>query len=332
MQGQFQMQNHEQLLSKYFVPYMGMYTDEGGEITLLLQQLESGKRLSEAECKFLQDKGLQGLSAYARHYANTGIRDRRLLRTAEDRRREAALERRKLWSKYEIEYLDREHAGRMREILRRLDIGGRLTDDDCRWLISIEAFTPILRQAFHSSEAAHFKSTFERTRNPRDAIKTNSHFRKAGKPQYGLDILEKVRIDLLGEHRLKSAYCTTKGGSLRDVGRHDEAMQHAQDGHAHDPDSFHPCTLLGALHYEAGDRVEGDAWFAKAVERGAKQENVDMELRAIWRRSSHEQRLAMHTHLLALDPLRYAWASALKSSTGRRNRGRTKATQDDRGT
>lgn len=153
----------------------------------------------------------------------------------------------------------------------------------------------------------HHKAAFERIGNPRDAVNANSHFRKAGEPSTGLSLIESVDTASLRDTRLRSALFTTKGGSLRDLGRGPDAMNAAAAGHAEDERSFHPCTLLGALHYEAGNRSEGDAWFAKAVERGASTETVDNELRIIWRRSSAAQRDEMRSHLLALDPHRYAW-------------------------
>lgn len=102
------MLEHEKLLAKYFVPGMGLYTEPDGEVTIMLRNLESGARLSDSDCQFLQEKGLHGLAAYVRHHATTGARDRRLLllQTAEDRRRRAATERRALRDKYEIGYVE----------------------------------------------------------------------------------------------------------------------------------------------------------------------------------------------------------------------------------
>lgn len=312
------MQDHERLLAKYFVPWMGLYTEANGEVTSMLRRLESGAKLSNPDCQFLQDKGLHGLAAYARHHASTGVRDRRLLQTPEDRRRRAAVERRALRDKYEIEYVEPEHLSKLHALMRRLEVEERLTDEDCRWLISIDMFTRPLRVAFHRNEAMHHKTAFERTRNPRDAVNANSHFRKAGDPSAGLALIKAVDLASLRDAKLRSALRTTMGGSLRDLGRSTEAMQAAIAGHADDQRSFHPCTLLGALHYELGSRGEGDIWFAKAVERGASTAVVDNELRIIWHRSSAAQRAEMRAHLLALDPHRYAWVRAQNPSPSRR--------------
>ena len=301
------LQKHKQLLNRYFVPEMGMYTDADGEVTVIVSRLDRGEHVSEAECTFLSDKGLHGLSAYARHHAQTGIRNRHLLRTAEDRRREAAYERRELWKKFGIEYVEREHIARMLTILRRANTADRLTDDDCLWLTTLNHFSAELRQTFHRNEARHYQECFIQHGNPRDAVNANSHYRKAGQPQDGLTLLNGLNIDKQSDTRLASALFTTKGGSLRDLHRHEDAMDCAQRAHEHEPRSFHPCTLLGALHYEAGNRVEGDLWFAKGIERGAAPDVVDGELRAIWRRSNPMNREAMRQHLLELDPERYAW-------------------------
>lgn len=296
---------------------MGLYTEANGEVTLLLQKLDSGAVLSSEDCQFLQDKGLFGLAAYARHHASTGAHDRRLLQTPEDRRRRAAAERRTLREKYEIEYVDAKHLHKLYALLRRIDTQQRLTDEDCRWLISIDMFTKPLRNAFHHNEALHHKAIFERTGNPRHAVNANSHFRKANEASAGLALLDGIDVASQHDARLRSALWTTKGGSLRDMGRHAEAMHAAMAGHSADNCSFHPCTLLGALHYEIGNRSEGDAWFAKAVERGASNEVVDHELQIIWRRSNKAQRAGMRAHLLALDPHRYAWVRQTVLTRGR---------------
>jgi hypothetical protein len=103
----------------------------------------------------------------------------------------------------------------------------------------------------------------------------------------------------------------------------------AEQAHGFEPKSFHPCTLLGALFYELGRRAEGDAWFARAVERGAKPESIDQELRAILRRASGPRREEMTRHLLAVDPQRYAWVRDVEQgrvgARGRKRHGRPRS-------
>jgi hypothetical protein len=146
-------------------------------------------------------------------------------------------------------------------------------------------------------------------------VNGSSHYRKAKLAPEALKLLENVHIEDCRSQHLQSALCTTRGGALRDLRKFDEALALAERAHAFEPASFHPCTLLGALHYELGSHALGDEWFAKAVERGATQHNVDDELRAIFRRAKGEGRSAMKRHLLALDPARYAWVNQTKDNS-----------------
>lgn len=309
----------QRLLNKYFVPHMGLYTEPRGEVTAIVLKLDANTRPTEADCRFLRDKGLSGLADYAEHYARTGRADRRLLRTPEDRKREARDRNRRLRGKYELDFIDEDHYPRLMKILRGLEDGVRLSDGDVIWLEESGHFTPALRRSFHFNEARHHELVFERSGDLRDAVAANSHYRKASEPQRGLQLLGGLDFEQSPNNRVGSALWTTRGGSLRDLGRAADAMDSARQGHQLDPRSFHPCTLLGALHYEAGDRAEGDLWFQKAIERGANPEAIDSELQAIWRRAGKARRDEIRRHLLAIDPIRYAWvkqqASKAKTAT-----------------
>jgi len=143
------------------------------------------------------------------------------------------------------------------------------------------------------------------------AINANSHFRKADQSGKGLSLVGSINVDSLKDNHQHSALLTTKGGSYRDLGRLPEALSVAEKAHALNPKSYHPCTLLGAIHYELREFGLGDAWFAKAVERGAKQDVVDGELRSLLRRVGADKRREIADHLLRSDPLRYAWVKSI---------------------
>jgi hypothetical protein len=84
-----------------------------------------------------------------------------------------------------------------------------------------------------------------------------------------------------------------------------------------DARSFHPCTLIGAIHFETGDFALGEKWFAMGVQRGATFDAIDSEVRAILRRLNDVHRSTLVEHLLKADPVRYAWLTPKK--TGKRS-------------
>ncbi|MFN6536740.1 MAG: tetratricopeptide repeat protein [Nostoc sp. EkiNYC01] len=82
------------------------------------------------------------------------------------------------------------------------------------------------------------------------------------------------------------------------------------------PNSYQPYTLMGAIYYDRGDYVEGDYWFEQAIQRSAKTEDIDDELKRVFRSTKDEnKRHEAAEYLLKKDPKRYSWAkSYLKKS------------------
>lgn len=152
---------------------------------------------------------------------------------------------------------------------------------------------------------------FDKTGDIWQAINANSHFRKTNRSGKGLSLVGSINVDSLKDKHQHSALLTTRGGSYRDLGRLPEALSVAERAHALNPKSYHPCTLLGAIHYELREFGLGDAWFAKAVERGAKQDVVDGELRSLLRSVGADKQREIADHLLRSDPLRYAWVKSV---------------------
>ncbi len=86
-------------------------------------------------------------------------------------------------------------------------------------------------------------------------------------------------------------------------------MKNAQKGFSFDPSSFYPCTLFGAIYYEMGNYSLGDKWFSKAMENGAEIDNIDSELRSIFKRTKGKERVELKKHLLKMDSSRYRWVN-----------------------
>lgn len=92
-----------------------------------------------------------------------------------------------------------------------------------------------------------------------------------------------------------------------------EALNYGQQAHKITPRDFRPCTLLGAVCFEAGDYCEGHSWYEKALQRGASEKSIDDDLRNIFFRLEKSQRDALRVHLLKKDSSRYSWAKNKKS-------------------
>lgn len=213
--------------------------------------------------------------------------------------------------KYGMDFIDQPLFSRMMDTLKRIDSGKRLAEDDFVWLTTAakEHFTEELQQAYHLLEAEFYAGEYRRTQDPWNAVNASGHYRKCGRPEKALELLDSVPADRLKDAKIKSAMCTTRGGVMRDMGRLNDALLLGEQGHAFKPRDYRPCTLLGAVHMELGNFFEARDWFAKAEERGASERAIDSDLRSIFLRADKAKREAIKAFLLAEDPNRYCWAN-----------------------
>jgi tetratricopeptide (TPR) repeat protein len=301
---------HRYLIEKYSIPSMGSNSIEGSALSQILERLDNDGCLSLDDQQFLKDKGLFDQYKFVQHLDQTGRADFEILQ-APIRRRQNIDRRRMLWEKYDIDYVESPDMRRMMLVLDRLENGAGLAEDDVVWLKTRDHFSSEIRRVFHKNEAELCRREFEKTGDIWQAINANSHFRKANQSEKGLALVGSINVDSLQDKHQHSALLTTKGGSYRDLGRLPEALSVAEKAHALNPKSYHPCTLLGSIYYERREFGLGDAWFAKAVERGAKQDVVDSELRSLLRRVGAEKQREIADHLLRSDPQRYAWVKSI---------------------
>ena len=217
--------------------------------------------------------------------------------------------------KYGLAEIEQPLRQRMVDILQHIDAGNRMGEVDFAWLTT-EAkryFTEPLQMACHLREAEFCAGEYRRTQDPWNAVNASGHYRKCDGQHAALELLDSVPDARLKQPKLKSALLTTRGGALRDLRRRSEALQLGEQAHALQPQNFRPCTLLGALHMESGNFAEGQVWYARAEERGAKRQSIDSELRSIFQRASKEQKEQLRAFLLADDPVRYRWVDGKKS-------------------
>ena len=213
-----------------------------------------------------------------------------------------------------VQFIEEEFFLRLMSILRRLDGGNRLTDEDILWLTrdGEDYYTDILQEAFHEREAEFYKVEYKRTSDPWNAVNASGHYRKCNQARKAHDLLTSIPDGRRKAPKLNSAICTTHGGVMRDLKRFDEALKLGEQAHTLTPKDFRPCTLLGAVNIEIGNYGIGKDWYDKAEERGASKRSIDFDLRGILLRADNVKREKLKAFLLREDPERYKWVRNLK--------------------
>jgi len=219
----------------------------------------------------------------------------------------AKVKNQELRRRYGMDFIDEPLFARMMNILKCIDSGSRLTDDDYVWLSTTAQghFTKELEAAYYLREAEFFADKYHDTKDPWNAITASSNYRKCDHAGAALDLLDRVPVQRLKDPKAKAAICTTRGGAMRDMGLLEAARQLGEQGHALQPQDYRPCTLLGAVHMELGNFGEARDWYAKAEERGASERTIDSDLRSILLRADKTKREAIKSFLLKEDANRY---------------------------
>jgi len=194
-------------------------------------------------------------------------------------------------------------------ILKKLQSGYRLIDDDVVWLEGENLLNPTTKIfiAYHTLDAQFNESKFQRTKDYWKLANASAHWRKAEKPKWALKQTDNLDFKKIKPAKLRAALLTTRGGAFRDINEFNNAEHCALDAIKHFPDSHNPYTLMGALCYDTGRYEEGDRWFAEAVKRGAKPQDQDAEIKRILRKKKGDELEKLIEHLLKKDPIRFAW-------------------------
>lgn len=201
-------------------------------------------------------------------------------------------------------------------ILVKLNANQRLSDDDLIWLEAEKLFYPDMAifVTHHRLEALHFEEEFKQTKGFWNLVNASAHWRKANQPLSALKLTNDLQqLRSLKEAKLRSALFTTRGGALRDVDRLGDAEQCALEAISHFSNSHNPYTLMGALCYDTGRYDEGDQWFEKAIQRGAKTRDQESEIKRILQKKKGKERQQIIDHLLVKDPHRFAWVKQYAS-------------------
>jgi len=351
------LDKYKEVAIKYRVQDLAGASIPGSRLSNILKHLEMGEEsISNIAQEFLRSKGLIALLHYANKEftfaefvkaAETEKCERRLLvqskaliaeaealrEKAEHKLKEEAMQARlrqiqkrkaaktkqfKLRERYGLsDFIEKSYFPKLMNILRRVDNGVRLSEDETLWLSSEgnEYFTQELRKRYHKIEAEFHAGEFRKFKDSWSAVNASSHYRKCNESKTADSMLNTIDLSIIKDLKLKSAICTTHGGVKRDLKRYDEALGLGEQAHILTPPDFRPCTLLGAVNIEMGHYDLGQSWYGKAVKRGYSEKSVDDELRSIFMCAEKSKQEALRNHLLKMDPVRYSWT---KKKPGKR--------------
>ncbi|MBD2472106.1 hypothetical protein [Nostoc sp. FACHB-145] len=163
--------------------------------------------------------------------------------------------------------------------------------------------------AHYKLEAEFYEQEYQRTGSKWHIPTASAYWRKADEPEQALNITN-LDLQKIKDSKLKSAILVTRGGAFRDMELAD-AENCARKAMEYHPDSYQPYTLMGAIYYDRGDYTRGDYWFEEAIQRGAKSEDIDDEIKRIFRSTKDDnKRQEAAAYLLNKDPNRYVWAKS----------------------
>lgn len=294
----------------------------------VLKKLDSGKLLTESDINYLKKRKLIDTvkSIYKKEAASLiqKINQGHSLRPdditwCEDHNFEEIILK-CLKKEYEIKHNNDKPDSPLYPILRKLEAGNRLSDDEVVWLESEELLRRPSKMFIihHTIEALYYENEFQRINDHWKLASGSAHWRKAEEPKKALSLTDNLNYKNIKPAKLRAALFTTRGGAFRDMDFLDKAEECAFEAIKHFPDSHNPYTLMGALCYDSGDYVEGDKWFEEAIKRGAKPHDQDSEIKRILRKKQNPELIA---HLLKKDPKRFAWVKNFSRGAGNRKKG-----------
>jgi hypothetical protein len=164
--------------------------------------------------------------------------------------------------------------------------------------------------AHYKLEAEFYEQEFKRTGSKWHIPTASSYWRKADKPEQALNITN-LDLQKIKDNQLKSAILVTRGGAFRDMDKLADAKNCARKAMEYQPESYQPYTLMGAIHYDSSDYSKGDYWFEEAIKHGAKTDDIDDEIKRMFRSTKDDnKRHEAAVYLLNKDPHRYSWAKS----------------------
>jgi hypothetical protein len=164
--------------------------------------------------------------------------------------------------------------------------------------------------AHYRLEAEFYEQEFKQTGNKWKIATASSYWRKANEPEQAIKVTN-LDFGKIKDNQIKSAILVTRGAAFRDMTNLVDAEICAKKAMNYQPDTYQPYTLMGAICYDRYEYTQGDYWFAEAIQRGGKTEDIDDEIRRVISSNKDEnKRREVIEYLLKKDSHRYAWAKA----------------------
>jgi len=194
------------------------------------------------------------------------------------------------------------------KILEPLTKGQTISESDYLWLINKGFENQYVCGLYYLNRAELARRKWEDTKKPWNLVNAIADYRKAGKPQIAVDLVNKnFPFNFAnGNKSLKSALLTTSGGAKRDLNMLDKAIQFGTQAHELTKQDYRPCTLIGACKMILGDIVQGHEWYQKAIKRGFNEDRFEQEIRSIYNRASCKDKAKIKQTLIA-DGWVYQW-------------------------
>lgn len=193
------------------------------------------------------------------------------------------------------ELIEEEDIYRSIGILRNLETGELLTESERAWLESRQAYLALARI---------FYNEYLKSKDHWKLASSGKYLRKAGMSDKAAALAPDQLLSDVTDLKCRSALLTNRGAAKRDLEDLDAAVDDATEATRVCPSSYHPHTLLGAIHYQAGRPELGDKHFGIAIGLGGPV-FTDREISFAIERSTPEAREKVAEYLLAKDPLRY---------------------------
>ncbi|GAB1538160.1 hypothetical protein NUACC21_08180 [Scytonema sp. NUACC21] len=164
--------------------------------------------------------------------------------------------------------------------------------------------------AHYRLEAEFYEQEFYRTHDRWHIPTTSDYWRKADEPEKALS-LTNIEFEIIQDNSLKSAILVARGAAFRDMLDLINAEIFARKAIECHSESYKPYILLGTISYDRCNYLNGDLFFKEAMQRGAKVEEIDDEIRQILKiKANEKQRQNTLEYLLKKDPERYSWAKS----------------------
>ena len=145
---------------------------------------EKSERCSAAETKILKEQAEQkrkreALQARMRREQELAAAKKRAFDN--DPKNIARAKQSKLRRKYNLShFIEKTYFPKVMDILRRVDSGIRLSEEDIVWLTTKgrDYYTIELREVYHWNEAEFHAGEFKKSKDPWSAVNASSHYRK----------------------------------------------------------------------------------------------------------------------------------------------------------